>query len=159
MIIISSILTFITDLTQAYAITLLVIFIIILTVFLIIIWRQPQNKSIKTFKVPLVPFFPMISIFINIYLMMSLELFTWIRFFVWFAIGFFIYFSYGIGHSHENKTPYKWFPCFNRNSGSTDAPQEFTNIKIAITKFWNSLNYNNCPTHLLQNKVFIKVVN
>ena len=42
---------------------------------------------------------------------MSLALYTWIRFFVWFAIGFAIYFSYGVRNSHENKTPFLWFPC------------------------------------------------
>ena len=106
------------DLTQNYAIALLVIFAILFIVFLFIIWRQPENKAIETFKLPLVPFLPMISIFINIYLMMSLALYTWIRFFVWFGFGFILYFFYGIGHSQENKSPYKWFPCIERNAQS-----------------------------------------
>ena len=42
--------------------------------------------------------------------MLSLTLYTWIRFFVWFAIGFTVYFFYGIGHSHENKGKL-WLPC------------------------------------------------
>jgi hypothetical protein len=111
LIIISLILTFAQDVTKGYIIALVVIFAIILLVFLFIIWRQPQNSSIQSFKIPFVPFFPMISIFINIYLMMSLALYTWVRFFVWFAIGFAVYFFYGIRHSHENKTQFSWFPC------------------------------------------------
>jgi hypothetical protein len=115
LIIISLILTYFNHLPQACSIALLTIFILILTIFLFIIWRQPQNQNIETFKIPLVPFFPMISIFINIYLMLSLKLYTWIRFIVWFVIGFTVYFFYGIGHSHENKGKV-CFPCieFNR---------------------------------------------
>ena len=50
---------------------------------------------------PLVPFLPLISVFINFYLMLVLNIQTWIRFGVWMAIGFAIYFSYGITHSSE----------------------------------------------------------
>ncbi len=105
------ILTVVDDLSEGYAITSLVIFILTLIIFLLIIWRQPQNTNISTFKIPLVPFFPMISIFINIYLMMSLDVQTWIRFAIWFAFGFIIYFSYGIRNSTENKKKLSWIPC------------------------------------------------
>jgi hypothetical protein len=109
-------LTFAEDLSEGYIIALLVIFTLIFTVFLFIIWKQPQNTTINTFKIPFVPFFPLISIFINIYLMMSLTLYTWIRFFVWFTIGFLVYFCYGIRNSLENKRPFAWFPCIETGS-------------------------------------------
>jgi hypothetical protein len=51
---------------------------------------------------PLVPIFPLISVFVNFYLIMVLPVATWIRFGVWLAIGFLIYFSYGIRNSSEN---------------------------------------------------------
>lgn len=38
-------------------------------------------------KVPLVPLLPAISIFINIYLMLMLDYYTWIRFGVWMILG------------------------------------------------------------------------
>ena len=116
MVLICLILTLEANLVQAYAIILLVILSIVLILFLLIIWRQPQDENIKSFKIPFVPLFPMISIFINIYLMMSLTFYTWIRFIVWFAIGFIIYFSYSIRNSHENKKPFSWFPCIERQT-------------------------------------------
>uniref|UniRef100_A0A3Q0QQE1 Solute carrier family 7 member 3a n=1 Tax=Amphilophus citrinellus TaxID=61819 RepID=A0A3Q0QQE1_AMPCI len=78
---------------------------IILTVLcgvcVIIIWRQPESKETLTFKVPLLPWLPLFSVFVNIYLMMQLDLGTWLRFTVWMVIGFAIYFLYGIKNSSE----------------------------------------------------------
>lgn len=66
-----------------------------------VIWRQPESKTKLSFKVPLLPFIPLISMFVNVYLMMQLDSGTWIRFAVWMAIGMAIYFGYGIHHSTE----------------------------------------------------------
>ncbi|XP_060800159.1 high affinity cationic amino acid transporter 1b [Neoarius graeffei] len=67
----------------------------------LLIWRQPESKTKLSFKVPLLPFLPVLSMFINIYLMMQLDKGTWLRFAIWMAIGFIIYFAYGIRNSTE----------------------------------------------------------
>ncbi|XP_036894839.1 cationic amino acid transporter 3 [Sturnira hondurensis] len=66
-----------------------------------VIWRQPQSSTPLHFKVPALPLLPLMSIFVNIYLMMQMTAGTWARFGVWMVIGFAIYFGYGIQHSLE----------------------------------------------------------
>jgi APA family basic amino acid/polyamine antiporter len=61
----------------------------------VIILRRTQPDRPRSFRVPWVPLLPCISIFFCVVLMMSLPLETWIRFFVWLAIGLVIYFCYG----------------------------------------------------------------
>ncbi|XP_017271860.1 high affinity cationic amino acid transporter 1 [Kryptolebias marmoratus] len=74
---------------------------LVLTFF---VFRQPQSKAKLAFKVPLLPFIPVISMFVNVYLMMQLDKGTWLRFSIWMIIGFFIYFGYGIWNSAEAVT-------------------------------------------------------
>ncbi|XP_039485994.1 cationic amino acid transporter 2 isoform X1 [Drosophila santomea] len=77
----------------------LVLGIIPLAVLLLIISRQPTSGVKLSFKVPLVPWLPGISIMINIYLMIKLDILTWVRFSIWIAIGLTIFLAYGIRHS------------------------------------------------------------
>uniref|UniRef100_A0A8C1I474 Solute carrier family 7 member 3a n=1 Tax=Cyprinus carpio carpio TaxID=630221 RepID=A0A8C1I474_CYPCA len=78
-----------------------VILVLLCILCVIVICRQPESKEALTFKVPLLPWLPLFSIFVNIYLMMQLDVATWCRFTVWMAIGFAIYFGYGIRNSTE----------------------------------------------------------
>lgn len=66
---------------------------------LAVIARQPTGCGSTSFQVPFVPWLPALSILVNSYLMMLLDMMTWVRFVVWIVIGLLIYFSYGIRKS------------------------------------------------------------
>src|SRR5580698_6994817 len=61
----------------------------------VIILRRTNPDRPRGFRVPWVPLLPVISIVCCFVLMLSLPLETWIRFFVWLAVGLVIYFCYG----------------------------------------------------------------
>lgn len=71
--------------------------LLILTLYAIS--RQPVSPACLAFKVPFVPWVPGFSLLINVYLMIKLDIMTWIRFSVWIAIGLIIFFSYSIRNS------------------------------------------------------------
>jgi APA family basic amino acid/polyamine antiporter len=60
----------------------------------VIVLRKQQPGRVRGFRVPLVPVLPAISIVCCAVLMTSLPLETWIRFFVWLALGLGVYFGY-----------------------------------------------------------------
>ncbi|XP_057205919.1 cationic amino acid transporter 3 [Triplophysa rosa] len=93
-------------------ITVVVVLTLLSCICIFIIWRQPQSKEVLTFKVPFLPLLPLVSMFVNIYLMMLFDRYTWLRFTVWMVIGFLIYFVYGIWNSSEglNNSPQKLEP-------------------------------------------------
>lgn len=65
----------------------------------VIALRRRQPGRPQAFRVPLVPFLPLVSIGCCLVLMLSLPLETWLRFFAWLAIGLAIYFRFGKRHS------------------------------------------------------------
>lgn len=87
--------------TAVWNIVTLSILFSVCVIITFIIWRQPESKTKLSFKVPLLPFLPVVSMFVNVYLMMQLDRGTWIRFAIWMSIGLVIYFGYGIWHSTE----------------------------------------------------------
>lgn len=80
---------------------LAVIVSVFMLICFVIIARQPKLDCVLTFQVPAVPLLPLISIFMNLYLMFQLDINTWIRFAIWIAIGYLIYFTYGMRQSVE----------------------------------------------------------
>jgi basic amino acid/polyamine antiporter, APA family len=65
----------------------------------VIILRRTKPDLERGFRVPFVPWFPIVGSLLCVYLMRYLSLETWLRFFAWMAIGLVIYFVYGIRHS------------------------------------------------------------
>jgi basic amino acid/polyamine antiporter, APA family len=76
------------------------------TVVSIGVWvmRYTQPNLKRGFRVPYVPVISTLSALSCGYLMIQLEAFTWMAFFVWLVIGLFIYFIYGYKHSVLNHT-------------------------------------------------------
>ena len=59
--------------------------------------RRPDLK--RSFTVPFSPVLPILAALISVYLMLNLSVETWLRFIVWMALGFLIYFTYGVRNS------------------------------------------------------------
>ncbi|XP_028669052.1 cationic amino acid transporter 2 family protein [Erpetoichthys calabaricus] len=88
---------------QAWTIACVTILLFLLIVGIIVIWRQPQSQKRAAFMVPCLPLLPIVSCFVNVYLMVQLGPDTWIRYAVWMGIGLVIYFGYGVFHSEQRK--------------------------------------------------------
>ncbi|WP_409342094.1 amino acid permease [Paenibacillus sp. MBLB4367] len=65
----------------------------------IIVLRKSEPDLQRSFKVPLVPWIPLLSVLFCGFLIMQLPLSTWIAFGVWLVIGLAIYFGYGYRNS------------------------------------------------------------
>ena len=61
----------------------------------VLILRKAEPDTPRPFKTPGMPWVPVVGTLICFYLMSALPLATWIRLFVWLAVGLTIYFTYG----------------------------------------------------------------
>ena len=65
----------------------------------VVVLRRTRPDLKRSFRVPAVPWIPVLSIIACIWLMLNLSGATWLRFVIWLVIGFVIYFAYGKSHS------------------------------------------------------------
>ena len=65
----------------------------------VVVLRKTQPNRPRQFKVPWSPWLPLASLAAMVAMMLTLPLITWVRLFVWLAIGLAIYFGYGRKHS------------------------------------------------------------
>uniref|UniRef100_A0A3B5LXB5 Solute carrier family 7 member 2 n=1 Tax=Xiphophorus couchianus TaxID=32473 RepID=A0A3B5LXB5_9TELE len=72
---------------EVWMLALLSVCLLVFSSCVFMVCRQPQTTKKVSFMVPLLPFLPILSIFVNIYLMVQLSGDTWIRFSVWMAAG------------------------------------------------------------------------
>jgi APA family basic amino acid/polyamine antiporter len=80
------------------------LFAFILVCFGVIALRKTQPNRERPFRVPLVPFFPIVGAIFCLGLMLSLPLETWRRFIIWLVVGLAIYFVYGRWNSKLGKS-------------------------------------------------------
>ena len=66
-------------------------------------YRKLPLAQGRPFEAPFAPLTPMLGIVTCVWLMMASPVTTWIRFFVWLAVGLVIYFCYGVHHSTLDK--------------------------------------------------------
>lgn len=83
----------------------------------VIVLRRKRPDLPRSFRVPWVPVLPVVSALICLYLMVNLSVETWLRFLVWLAIGFVIYFAYSRGHSRVTDADAPATPVPARDEG------------------------------------------
>ncbi|MEW2805609.1 amino acid permease [Streptomyces massasporeus] len=65
----------------------------------VIILRKSRPDLPRSFRTPWVPVIPILSVCASLWLMINLPAETWVRFAIWMAAGFLVYFLYGRTHS------------------------------------------------------------
>lgn len=78
------------------------LFAFILVCVGVLVTRYTMKDAPRGFKVPLVPFIPILGILVCLALMVFLPFDTWIRLLVWLLIGLDIYDNYGVSRSKLN---------------------------------------------------------
>ena len=75
------------------------LFAFVLVCIGILVLRKSLPDAVRPFRTPLVPFVPVMGVLVCVYLMYSLPAESWIRLFIWMALGVVVYFSYGQKYS------------------------------------------------------------
>ncbi|MBT2491403.1 amino acid permease [Streptomyces sp. ISL-96] len=65
----------------------------------VIVLRRTRPDLHRAFRTPLVPLVPILSVAASLWLMLNLPTETWLRFGIWMAAGYVLYFAYGRSHS------------------------------------------------------------
>lgn len=90
------------DLAKLVNMGTLAAFILISISVMVLRYKQPDLP--RSFRCPGVPVVPILAILFSLFLIYHLGTLTWIRFFIWLAVGLVLYFVYGYRNSEMNKT-------------------------------------------------------
>jgi APA family basic amino acid/polyamine antiporter len=78
------------------------LFAFVLVCISVIILRKKEPNMVREFKTPLVPFVPLLGVFVCCAMMYGLGWTNWLRLFAWMALGIIFYFAYGKKNSVLN---------------------------------------------------------
>jgi APA family basic amino acid/polyamine antiporter len=81
------------------------LFAFILVAIGVLVLRRTRPDLDRRFRTPFVPVLPILSVLASFYLMLNLPAGTWVRFFIWMAIGVVVYFAYSRHHSRLHGEP------------------------------------------------------
>jgi APA family basic amino acid/polyamine antiporter len=80
--------------TLAELVNIGTLFAFVLVAMGVIVLRRTRPDLERAFRTPLVPVLPVASVLASLWLMLNLPGQTWVRFFVWMALGLVVYFAY-----------------------------------------------------------------
>ncbi|MBT2526961.1 amino acid permease [Streptomyces sp. ISL-99] len=69
----------------------------------VIVLRRTRPDLHRAFRTPLVPLVPILSVAASFWLMLNLPAETWLRFGIWMALGYVLYFAYSRSHSRVGR--------------------------------------------------------
>jgi len=81
------------------------LFAFVLVAIGVLVLRRTRPDLERAFRCPGVPVVPVLAVLACVYLMLNLPGATWLRFFIWMAIGLVVYFVYGGRHSRLATDP------------------------------------------------------
>jgi APA family basic amino acid/polyamine antiporter len=88
--------------TLAELVNIGTLFAFVLVSIGVVVLRRTRPDLHRSFRVPGVPFLPILSVLACLYLMLNLPGETWLRFVVWMVLGVLLYFFYGRRRSRFN---------------------------------------------------------
>ncbi len=89
--------------TLAHLVNIGTLFAFILVSIGVVILRRTRPDLPRSFRVPAAPVVATLSVLLCLYLMLNLTGDTWLRFAIWMALGFVVYFGYGRSHSRVGR--------------------------------------------------------
>ena len=98
-VVVASIAGFVDLTTLADLVNIGTLFAFILVSIGVVILRRTRPDLERSFRVPLAPVVATLATLLCLYLMLNLKGETWVRFLIWMAIGFVVYFAYSRRHS------------------------------------------------------------
>jgi APA family basic amino acid/polyamine antiporter len=104
-VVVAAISTFVPLTDLAELVNIGTLFAFVLVAIGVIVLRRTRPDLKRAFRCPGVPVVPVLAVLAAFYLMLNLPAATWVRFFVWMALGLVFYFVHGARHSRLATDP------------------------------------------------------